>query len=66
MREQEIKEYYKMQAVKAQYYLSRYINELQLHFSLDDFYIIKILETQLRVMKIKNRSKNWTKFFKKK
>ena len=44
MSERELLEYFKTQRMKAQYHLQRYIDELKLHFGIDDIHIIKILE----------------------
>ena len=64
MNNEELIEHFKLQQQKAQYYLQRYIDELKLHFGIDDFHIIKILENEIRITKNKNPPKKWFDFFK--
>ena len=65
MSNEELIEHYNLQRQKAQYYLQRYIDELKLHFGIDDFHIMKILENEIRIIKSKNNSHKWFNFFKK-
>ena len=65
MDNKELIEHYNLQQQKAQYYLQRYIDELKLHFGIDDFHIIKILEHEIKIIKNKNKSYKWFNFFKK-
>ena len=58
-------EHYKIQQQKAQYHLQRYIDELKLHFGIDDFHIIKILENEIRIAKNKSSYNKWFNFFRK-
>lgn len=48
---------YKYHTETAQYYLSRYIEELRQHFLLNDYLIIKILEREIKEIKRKNLPK---------
>ncbi len=59
MGENELLEHIKKQSMKAQYYLQRYIDELKLHFWLEDKQIIKILETEIKKLKKKNPPNLW-------
>ena len=65
MSRNELLEHYKRQSTKAQYYLERYIDELRLHFALDDFHIIKILEKQVKTLKSRLTSRKLFWFFNK-
>lgn len=53
----------KTQSEKAQKYLVRYIEELKLHFGIEDSHVIKILEYELKNLKNKYCSKKWFKFW---
>ena len=55
--------HYKTQTEKAQKYLVRYIDELKLHFGIEDSHVIKIMETELKNLKNKYCSKKWFKFW---
>lgn len=63
MSERELLEHYKNQRAKAQYYLHRYIDELKLHFGLEDSHILKIFEKELKILRAKNFQKSWFKSF---
>ena len=64
MSERELLEHYKNQCAKAQYYLHRYIDELKLHFGLEDNQILKIFEKERKILKSKNFDRAWFNFFK--
>lgn len=65
MSEKELLEHFKIQRMKAQYYLQRYIDELKLHFGIDDIHIIKILENEIKILKNKDKQSIWFNIFKK-
>lgn len=66
MSERELLEHYKRQRIKAQNYLQRYVDELKFHFGLSDSHIIKILDAQIKSLRMKNNSKKWYSIFTKK
>ena len=66
MNERELLEHYKRQSERAQYYIKRYIDELKLHFLLEDEHIIKIFEEEIKFLKKKNPQKHWFHFFRRK
>ena len=65
MSEKELLEHFKIQRMKAQYYLQRYIDELKLHFGIEDIHIIKILENEIKILKNKDKQSIWFNIFKK-
>lgn len=65
MSERELLEHYRNQRAKAQSYLHRYIDELKLHFGLEDNQILKIFENELKILRAKNSGGAWFKIFQK-
>lgn len=59
----EYTEHYKLQISKAQKYLFRYIEELKMHFGINDTHIIKILEEEVKNLKNKYKPQKWFKFW---
>lgn len=53
------------QMIKAQYYFHKYIDDLKLHFELENNHILKILQNEIKILKSKNTVKIWFNFLKK-
>lgn len=64
MIENEISKHYKIQSEKARYYLKRYIEELKLHFLIEDKHIIRILNAEIKDLKKQNSREWWFNIFK--
>ena len=56
---------YDTQITKAQYCFHKYIDDLKLHFEIEDNHILKILQNEIKIIKSKNTAKIWFNFLKK-